>query len=198
MLTASLGNYDDDINMLGKLLSYIASQFIETPKNVGNRGESIVKRNLSKLDQTLYNVYNDINIPNTKAELGLAQIDHIVVSVFGIFVIETKNYTGWIFCSPERKYWTQVVYSEKNRLYNPIKQNWGHIYALSDFLQIPRNKFKNIVCFVGDAEFKTDIPADVFTDSSYIDYITTFKNSVLTEAEVESINSMLSLEEEGE
>ena len=184
--------------MLGKLLSYIASQFIETPKNVGNRGESIVKRNLSKLDQTLYDVYNDINIPNTKAELGLAQIDHIVVSVFGIFVIETKNYTGWIFCSPERKYWTQVVYSEKNRLYNPIKQNWGHIYALSDFLQIPRNKFKNIVCFVGDAEFKTDIPADVFTDSSYIDYIPTFKNSVLTEAEVESINSMLSLEEEGE
>ena len=191
-------NYNDDIKMLGKLLSYIASQFIETPKNVGNRGESIVKRNLSKLDQTLYDVYNDINIPNTKAELGLAQIDHIVVSVFGIFVIETKNYTGWIFCSPERKYWTQVVYSEKNRLYNPIKQNWGHIYALSDFLQIPRNKFKNIVCFVGDAEFKTDIPADVFTDSSYIDYITTFKNSVLTEAEVESINSMLSLEEEGE
>jgi restriction system protein len=193
-----LENYNDDIKMLGKLLSYIASQFIETPKNVGNRGESIVKRNLSKLDQTLYNVYNDINIPNTKAELGQAQIDHIVVSAFGIFVIETKNYTGWIFCSPERKYWTQVVYSEKNKLYNPIKQNWGHIYALSDFLQIPRNKFKNIVCFVGDAEFKTDIPADVFTDSSYIDYITTFKNNVLTEAEVESINSMLSLEEEGE
>ena len=191
-------NYNDDIKMLGKLLSYIASQFIETPKNVGNRGEGIVIRNLSKLDQTLYNVYNDINIPNTKAELGLAQIDHIVVSVFGIFVIETKNYTGWIFCSPERKYWTQVVYSEKNRLYNPIKQNWGHIYALSDFLQIPRNKFKNIVCFVGDAEFKTDIPADVFTDSSYIDYITTFKNNVLTEAEVDSINSMLSLEEESE
>ena len=51
--------------MLGKLLSYIASQFIETPKNVGNRGEGIVIRNLSKLDQTLYNVYNDINIPNT-------------------------------------------------------------------------------------------------------------------------------------
>ncbi|MBL00435.1 MAG: nuclease [Opitutales bacterium] len=177
---------------------WIDRKSILTPKDIGDRGEDLVNYDLSKLDQTLYNVYNDINIPNTKAELGLAQIDHIVVSVFGIFVIETKNYTGWIFCSPERKYWTQVVYSEKNKLYNPIKQNWGHIYALSDFLQIPRNKFKNIVCFVGDAEFKTDIPADVFTDSSYIDYITTFKNNVLTEAEVESINSMLSLEEESE
>lgn len=180
------------------VLSFIASQLIETPKDIGDRGEGLVMHDLLRLDRTQYKVINDINIPNPKAQLGLAQVDHIIVSVFGIFVIETKNYTGWIFCSPERKYWTQVVFSEKNRLYNPIKQNWGHIYALSDFLQIPRNRFKNIVCFVGDAEFKTDIPRDVFIDSSYIDYITSFKNKVLTEADVDNITRMLLMEKDKE
>jgi restriction system protein len=180
------------------IASIILGVLWNSPKWIGKRGENRVKRHLLRLDQTQYKVINDINIPNPKAQLGLAQVDHIIISVFGIFVIETKNYTGWIFCSPERKYWTQVVYSEKNRLYNPIKQNWGHIYALSDFLQIPRNRFKNIVCFVGDAEFKTDIPRDVFIDSSYIDYITSFKNKVLTEADVDNITRMLLMEKDKE
>ncbi len=180
-------------SFLGGLLNALLK---ETPKEVGDRGETEVSYCLLKLDPEEYEVFNNINIPSAKAQLGISQIDHLVVSQFGIFVIETKNYTGWIFGSPERKHWTQVVYSEKNKLYNPIKQNWGHIYALSDFLKVPRNKFKNIVCFVGDAEFKTEIPRDVFVDSSYIDYINSFKNKVLSEADVDSIKGMLVTEED--
>ena len=63
------------------------------------------------------------------------QIDHVVVSIYGIFVIETKNYSGWIFGDENSQYWAQVIYKTKNRFYNPILQNRGHIKALQGLLQ---------------------------------------------------------------
>tara|TARA_R100001163_G_scaffold46276_1_gene34778 strand:+ start:16 stop:618 length:603 start_codon:yes stop_codon:yes gene_type:complete len=169
-----------------------------SPKWVGKRGENRVKRHLLRIDQTQYKLFNDINIPNTKAKSGKAQVDHILVSEFGIFVIETKNYSGWIFGSAERKYWTQVIFDNRYQMYNPIKQNWGHIYALSEFLKVPQNKFHNIVTFVGNAEFRTQMPKGVFYDSQYIDYITSFKNKVLSEADVDNITRMLLMEKDKE
>lgn len=59
----------------------------------------------------------------------LALIDHVVISKYGVFVIETKNYRGWIIGNEKSEYWTQVIYKRKERLYNPIKQNYGHIKA---------------------------------------------------------------------
>jgi hypothetical protein len=63
------------------------------------------------------------------------QIDHIVVSNYGIFVIETKNYKGWIMGNEYDEYWRQVIYKRKEKLYNPIKQNYGHILALKGVLK---------------------------------------------------------------
>jgi len=56
-----------------------------------------------------------------------------VVSNYGIFVIETKNYKGWIIGNEFDDYWTQVIFKRKEKLYNPIKQNYGHIQALKIF-----------------------------------------------------------------
>lgn len=53
---------------------FIASQLIETPKDIGDRGEGLVMHDLLRLDRTQYKVINDINIPNPKAQLGLAYI----------------------------------------------------------------------------------------------------------------------------
>ena len=62
------------------------------------------------------------------------QIDHVVVSRKGIFVLETKNYTGWIFGNENSQNWTQVIYKRKEKFYNPIWQNFDHIQALKEFL----------------------------------------------------------------
>ncbi len=51
------------------------------------------------------------------------QLDHVVVSRFGVFVIETKNYRGWIFGSEKQPQWTQQIYRQKNRFQNPLHQN---------------------------------------------------------------------------
>ena len=59
-----------------------------------------------------------------------SQIDHIVVSPYGIFVIETKGYKGWIYGGENAQYWTQNIFGKKYQLYNPILQNQGHVKAL--------------------------------------------------------------------
>lgn len=180
--------------MFHKLLSHFVRKIkipIFTSKVVGNIGEAAINSMLKELDPSKFILVNNITIPNPKARSKISQIDHIVISKTGIFVLETKNYTGWIFGSPQNQYWTQVVYKKKNKLYNPIKQNWGHIYALSDYLNIPRIKFYNLVCFIGDAKFKTDIPLGVYTDRSFIRDIEVKAKEVLTIEDIEKIKGLL-------
>jgi len=57
-----------------------------------------------------YILLNDCTLPDEQA--GTTQIDHILLSPFGIFVIETKNYTGWIFGGERQKMWTQKIYKK--------------------------------------------------------------------------------------
>lgn len=63
------------------------------PRIKGYLGEAAVASRLGKLPQEHYRVFNDIMLQTKR---GTTQIDHIVVSIYGIFVIETKNYKGWI------------------------------------------------------------------------------------------------------
>lgn len=86
---------------------------------------------LSGLDIN-YKLYHDLYVPNEKG--GTTQIDHVVTSPYGIFVIETKHYDGWILGQENQKYWTQVIYKRKEKLYNPIWQNYGHIQALTKYI----------------------------------------------------------------
>lgn len=74
-----------------------------------------------------------ILMPNLLLDNGngnTSQIDHVVLSEYGIFVIETKNYTGWIFGNEKSDNWLQVIFKERHYFRNPIKQNLSHIYAL--------------------------------------------------------------------
>jgi len=62
------------------------------------------------LDKRVYYRIDNAIIPSQN---GTTQIDHVVLSVFGIFVIETKNLKGWIFGSPESDKWTQNIFGRK-------------------------------------------------------------------------------------
>lgn len=95
------------------------------PKGV--MGEKRVAHILKKLPEDRYKVINNLLIQNNGYT---TQIDHIVVSVYGIFVIETKTYQGWIYGGENSDYWTQNIYGNKYQLRNPIHQNYGHIKAL--------------------------------------------------------------------
>lgn len=84
------------------------------------------------------------------------QIDHILVSSKGIFVIETKHYTGWIFGNPKSKFWTQVIFENKYSFQNPIFQNYKHVKQVQRVFEFLDPKLiHNIVVFTGDSTFKT-------------------------------------------
>ncbi len=104
--------------------------------------------NIEGYYKTLHNIY--IPYRNKTSE-----IDVLLIHEKGIFVIESKNYSGWIFGSAGQKQWTQMLNKQtKYRFYNPIIQNNTHIKALSDYLRIDRAIIKSFIVFSERCELK--------------------------------------------
>lgn len=170
------------------ILLLFVLNFLKSAKFKGKLAEKTTSFGMSlKLDPSVYRVFNDLIIPDKKGE---TQIDHVVVSKYGIFVIEVKNYNGWIFGNKDDAYWTQVIFKEKHRFQNPLRQNYRHIMALSEYLGLDKNYFYSIVFFPGDAEFKTEMPENVIK-SGLSDYIKRFNREILSEEDIEQINIKL-------
>lgn len=101
----------------------------------GRRGEKLTERELKlvgffgRKGKVLRNIY----LPKEKGET--TEIDVIYITQKGIFVIESKNYSGWIFGDEKATYWTAMLPNkEKNRFYNPIKQNRTHLKWLGKYV----------------------------------------------------------------
>lgn len=126
-----------------------------------NRGEGLVAKGLMvNFSSSDYHLMNSVTVQMSD---GTTQIDHILISRFGIFVIETKHYKGWIFANPKHPTWTQVIYKQKFKFQNPIYQNQRHIRAVQLLLNfLPASGINSAVVFTGDAEFKTPLPSGVF------------------------------------
>lgn len=134
----------------------------------------------AKLDGETYRRFHNVVLTTQN---GTTQIDHVLLSRYGIFVIETKNYNGWIFGSENQKSWTQVLHGKKNTFQNPLHQNFRHTKALAEHLQEDHLKIHSIVFFIGDAELKTDLPPNVMT-SGLSDHIKGFDRVVFSENEL--------------
>jgi hypothetical protein len=104
-----------------------------------------------RLDRATYRAVHDITLPTPD---GTTQIDHVVVSRYGVFVIETKNMKGWIFGGERQAQWTQRIYRYTNRFQNPLLQNYTHVKALQALLDVPPETIQSVVSFVGDSRFK--------------------------------------------
>ena len=137
-----------------------AERSYNTPERKGARGERLVHNVLSSvLDESKYRVFSDLILPVAG---GTTQLDHLVLSRFGIFVIETKNMSGWIFGSADQQKWTQVQKGGKRRSFqNPLRQNHAHVKAVESILEVDLNVLHNFVVFTGSAEPKTDMPENV-------------------------------------
>lgn len=120
------------------------------------------------LDKEIYRSLNNVTLNTSN---GTTQIDHVIVSRYGIFVVETKNYQGWIFGGEKQSEWTQSLPGGKKfKFQNPLRQNYRHIKALSEFLGLPEEKFHSVVAFIGECEFKTEVPPNVMA-RGYVTYV---------------------------
>lgn len=132
------------------------------------------------------NVYFDVNNVTIPSPSGSTQIDHIIVSQYGIFVVETKNMKGWIFGDAKNPSWTQSLFGKKSKFQNPLHQNYKHIKALSEFLGAEEDKFHSLVFFASDCTFKTELPPNVM-NHGYIPYIKSKTDVLFTPSEVQGI-----------
>ncbi|WP_106794298.1 NERD domain-containing protein [Aquimarina sp. Aq78] len=137
------------------LVFYGISYYIKkrvVPKIKGALGEYKVSTKLKRLKKKEYLILNNVLF---KIGNSTTQIDHIVICKSGIFVIETKNYKGWIHGHENSEYWTQTIYKYKKKLRNPIKQNWVHVYAIKKILsEYNYVKYFPIVVFAGSGKLK--------------------------------------------
>lgn len=129
-----------------------------------------------KLDKDVYHLIKNVTLPT---EDGTTQIDHVIVSVFGVFVVETKNLKGWIFGSANQKMWTQQIFKHKNKFQNPLHQNYKHSKTLQSLLSLEDNQLHSVVVFIGDSTFKTDMPDNVTYGMGYVRYILSKTEKVL-------------------
>lgn len=123
----------------------------------GKRGEKIVAKELGRLKKKDYIVLHDLLLPTVNGKSS--QVDHVVVSTRGIFVIETKNHAGRISGSEQAQYWQQHLSSQSRGFYNPILQNRSHLRAIRRHLpKLDAELFSTIVVFT--EAWRLDIKAD--------------------------------------
>lgn len=147
----------------------------------GHVGEGYTSSLLNSLPQDKYRVINNVLL---ETERGSTQIDHIVVSIYGIFVIETKNYKGWISGTKFGEYWLQNVNGRKYKFYNPVRQNYGHIKALQNKLDLPKDKFISVIVFLQRCDVNGDAVRCVIHSSQLLNFIELYKEIKFDETDL--------------
>ena len=133
-----------------------------------------------------YHVINDVLLPTKKAT---TQIDHIIVSPFGIFIIETKNHKGMIFGDCFGKVWTQVLRGAgKFTFYSPVRQNEIHIKHLSRAIKIPANCMIGLIVFTNENVNLDNVNCPFcYRVQGLYDVILSYNQPIFTEKQVDKI-----------
>lgn len=147
---------------------------------IGQQGERI--SNYSALPIRAYGKQlRNLYIPTLSGER--TEIDTLIISVSGIYVLETKNFHGWIYGNEDWEYWT-VSYSNKRKykFYNPVRQNSTHIRALQSLVpEIPAENYFSLIVFSDSSEFKR---LEVHSPRTYVlnhGELNSFYNSLVQE-----------------
>jgi hypothetical protein len=134
-----------------------------------------------------YLLLNDLALPDGTG--ATTQIDHLLLSPYGIFVIETKNYKDWIFAGERQKTWTQKIYRQIYKFQNPLYQNYMHIKVMEQLLadMLEPDLLHSVIVFMLDAEFKTPMPKQVFRGANWTDYVKSFDQPLISETRLKRI-----------
>ncbi len=158
---------------------------LKLPAWKGRNSEKLVNSKLSRLPAEYKTLDNLLFISNGRS----AQIDQLVISPYGLFVIETKGYKGWITGSEDEEYWTQSIYKNKYSFYNPVKQNDGHVRFLRHLLSERRDiPYFPIVVFNDEATLRVrSIDHIVINRRDLNDIILRYRTPVLSPKTVDWI-----------
>ena len=163
--------------------------FLKSPFGKGIVGKMIVNLTVNmRLDKQKYHLLKNVTL---YTENGTTQIDHIIVSEFGVFVPETKNMKGWIYGDEKQNIWTQKIYKHTNKFQNPLHQNYKHIKAIESILGIDESKIFSVIIFVGDSTFKTKMPENVTYSGGFIRYLKSKRSTIISDNDIRKIISTI-------
>ncbi|MEK4229736.1 nuclease-related domain-containing protein [Solibacillus sp. FSL H8-0538] len=130
------------------------SNMLAVKFNKGKYGEyltsRIIEKHALKSHKQLVNVY----VPKRNSE-EMTELDLLYIDRTGIYVIESKNYSGWIYGNEAQQNWTQTMPNKKKfKFYNPIRQNATHIRAIQHFLGLPNEAIHSVIVFSERCQLK--------------------------------------------
>lgn len=167
---------------LGIVIGLLTAWF-KSPRAVGKRGENRVIRKLNRLPSEFVALHN-ITLPSGK---GTTQIDHCLVSPYGIFVIETKTLSGVIAGSLAERTWTQHLGRNVYELYNPLQQNQGHIRVVAKTTGVSPDIIANMVVLAGEGVMDRPVFGIFDTPSQLYRHLKTYKVKHLTSDQVDKV-----------
>ena len=153
---------------------------------LGDYGEKTVSSFLEDLACEDYRVYNDLLIRDRNYT---TQVDHIIISRYGVFVIETKNVHGKVYGSENAEFWKQYLpdrgykrfgCTQEHQLRNPIWQNAGHIKTLRRLIFGNDIPIYGIVVFPYDTEVHVNAEQPVLKMVNVVPYIKQYRDKVLS------------------
>lgn len=171
--------------------SLFTPKYSSRAEAIGDYGEKMVSSFLEDLDCEDYRVYNDLLIRNGKYT---TQVDHIVISCYGIFVLETKNIHGKIYGGGNAEFWKQYLpdigyrrygFTKEHQLRNPIWQNDGHIRTLRRLVFGNDAPVYGIVVFPEDANINVTAEQPVLNMYDVVPYIKQYQDVVLSSEQMD-------------
>lgn len=161
----------------------------------GQQGEVVVNNLIKKVINNKVlsaasNVSHYTSVLLTNDNDELTEIDHLIVSPVGVFVIESKNYSGYIFGSQHQAKWTQTLTGRKTQFMNPLRQNYKHCLAVSRLLGVV-DGVESLVLFHDKASFKTKFPPNVRYVSELEAFLSGFTHVKFTDSQLEEFNTRL-------
>ena len=154
----------------------------------GEYGEYAVATVLEKLPEE-YRIFNDVYL---EIKGRSSQIDHVVISRYGVFVIETKNYSGDVYGSENAEHWTQYLNGEGYKFRNPILQNRSHELAIKNTLHIAPTSIIPIVVFLDGANLHCNTTSAVLYTVELREYILNYQTIAFTPDGVERLARKMS------
>lgn len=156
----------------------------------GMMGERQVSKAIQRhLDRRAYHLFCNILLPTAD---GTTQLDHVVVSQYGIFVLETKNMQGIISGSKQERTWTQQIGAQCISFQNPLHQNYKHTKTLHELLGINEKHIFSLIVFVGSSSFGTSMPENVVHGTNdAIELIKAQKKKVFSVAQTDAVISAI-------
>ncbi|TLS73678.1 NERD domain-containing protein [Mariprofundus erugo] len=141
------------------------------------------------LNDYAYQLISNVTVPDAD---GTIRIDYIVVSRFGIFVIEVMPAAGVIAGDEQQTLWKQQLGEHERWFANPLHESDSRIATLAASLQLPQALFFPLVVFVGDCSFSGSMPEQVSRDGNYVYYIRSKSELLLSPADVQDVTRQLS------